>query len=65
MSEFGRVLATGEAFRAIRDAIDWPEKYCKQITSFPKPTRQMEPMSRWQTRAVMTALANLAKCGNP
>src|SRR5580658_8389774 len=52
-------LATGEAFSAIYNAILDPGHYTEQLRSFPPPLRQMEPVARWQTRAVMAALGRL------
>lgn len=52
-------MATGEAFSAVYNAILDPEHYCQQLTSFPKPLRQMEAVARWQTRAVLAALSGL------
>lgn len=56
-------LATSEAFSAIYDAILDPGHYTEQIHHFPAPLRQMEPIARWQTRAVMTALGRLKPDG--
>jgi hypothetical protein len=52
-------LASPKTFSAIYNAILDPEHYCKQLTSYPAPLRQMEPVARWQTRAVMCALGRL------
>jgi hypothetical protein len=48
--------ATGAAFRAIEDAIQAPTHQCSRIFSF-AANPALEPMSQWQTRAVLFALA--------
>ena len=53
------MLSTGEAFKAVREAIVDPASRCEQLTSYPAGCRQMEPVSRWQARAVMAALGKL------
>jgi hypothetical protein len=47
----------GEGFRAVHRAICDPARYCARIRSFPAGSRQMEPLERWQTRAVLAALS--------
>jgi hypothetical protein len=53
-------LSTGEAFRAVHGALCDPARWCARITDgAPVGLRAMEPMERWQTRAVLAALAAL------
>jgi hypothetical protein len=51
-------LATGLGFRVIESALRDPAQHCARILDFPRGTRQLEPMERWQTRAVMAALGS-------
>lgn len=49
-------LATGEAFQLVESALRDPAQFCARIHPFPAHTHQLEPMERWQTRAVLAAL---------
>lgn len=49
-------LATGEAFRLIESAIRDPASCCARIMH---DRAGVEPMERWQTRAVMAALSRV------
>ena len=46
-------LLSDEAHRALCD----PGAFCERLRSYPPGTRQMEPLERWQQRALAAALS--------
>jgi hypothetical protein len=43
----------------VRNAIREPGVYVDQLTSYPRHCRAMEPLDRWQARAVIKALTGV------
>ena len=48
--------ASTATIERIRAALRDPGRFCRRATSFPPPLRQLEPVDRWQARAVAIAL---------